>query len=100
MIPPAQNAKFQDLTLFGPRPRQAHQDDVKKWKMKKETILDFIKKGESEKVEFKSAFDQAAIETLAALANTKGGYVFVGVADSGKIIGVQLGNETIPQWLN
>ena len=68
--------------------------------MNEETILNFIKKGESETVEFKSAFDQAAIETLAAFANTKGGYVFVGVADSGKIVGVQLGNETIPQWLN
>jgi ATP-dependent DNA helicase RecG len=68
--------------------------------MNKETILDLIKKGESETVEFKSTLDQAAIETLAAFANTKGGYVFVGVADSGKIVGVQLGNETIPQWLN
>ena len=68
--------------------------------MNEETILNFIKKGESETVEFKSSLDQAAIETLAAFANTKGGYVFVGVADSGKIVGVQLGNETIPQWLN
>lgn len=68
--------------------------------MNEETILNFIKKGESETVEFKSTLDQAAIETLAAFANTKGGYVFVGVADSGKIVGVQLGNETIPQWLN
>jgi len=68
--------------------------------MNEETILDFIKKGESETVEFKSTLDQAAIETLAAFANTKGGYVFVGVTDSGKIVGVQLGNETIPQWLN
>ena len=68
--------------------------------MNEETILDFIEKGESETVEFKSTLDQAAIETIAAFANTKGGYVFVGVADSGKIVGVQLGNETIPQWLN
>ena len=68
--------------------------------MNEEIILNFIKKGESETIEFKSTLDQAAIETLAAFANTKGGYVFVGVADSGKIVGVQLGNETIPQWLN
>jgi ATP-dependent DNA helicase RecG len=68
--------------------------------MNEETILNFIKKGESETVEFKSTLDQAAIETIAAFANTKGGYVFIGVADSGKIVGVQLGNETIPQWLN
>jgi ATP-dependent DNA helicase RecG len=68
--------------------------------MNEETILNFIKKGESETVEFKATLDQAAIETLGAFANTKGGHVFVGVADSGKIVGVQLGNETIPQWLN
>jgi ATP-dependent DNA helicase RecG len=68
--------------------------------MNEETILNFIKKGESETVEFKSTLDQAAIETITAFANTKGGHVFVGVADSGKIVGVQLGNETIPQWLN
>jgi ATP-dependent DNA helicase RecG len=68
--------------------------------MNEETIMDFIKKGETEKVEFKSAFDQATIETIAAFANTKGGFVFVGVSDSGKIVGVDLGNETIPQWIN
>ena len=67
---------------------------------KKMTILDLITKGESETVEFKSAFDQAAIETLAAFANTKGGHVLVGIADSGKILGVQLGKETIQKWLN
>jgi len=67
--------------------------------MNKKTIPDLIAKGESETVEFKSAFDQATIETLAAFANTKGGHVLIGIADSAKIIGVQLRNETIPQWL-
>jgi len=43
--------------------------------MTEETILDFLEKGESETVEFKSTLDQAAIETIAAFANTKGGYV-------------------------
>ena len=64
------------------------------------TILDIINKGESETTEFKATFDQAAIETLAAFANTKGGHVLVGVADSGKILGIQLGKETVQQWLN
>jgi predicted HTH transcriptional regulator len=32
--------------------------------MNEETILNFIKKGESETVEFKSTLDQAAIETI------------------------------------
>ena len=64
------------------------------------TILDIINEGESETTEFKATFDQAAIETLAAFANTKGGHVLVGVADSGKILGIQLGKETVQQWLN
>ena len=38
--------------------------------------------------------------TLTAFANTKGGYVIIGVADSGKINGIQLGKETVQKWLN
>jgi ATP-dependent DNA helicase RecG len=66
----------------------------------KNFILNLLKKGESEKVEFKASFDQATIETLAAFANTKGGHVIIGVTDAGKINGVQLGKETIQQWIN
>jgi len=69
-------------------------------KMNKQFILNLIKKGESATIEFKTSFDQAAIETIAAFANTKGGHVIVGVTDAGKINGVQLGKETIQQWIN
>jgi ATP-dependent DNA helicase RecG len=68
--------------------------------MNEQLIIDLLNKGESETVEFKSSFDQATIETLTALANTKGGYVIIGVTDAGKINGIQLGKETIQQWLN
>jgi ATP-dependent DNA helicase RecG len=68
--------------------------------MNKQSILNLIKKGESETVEFKTSFDRAAIETITAFANTKGGYVIIGVSDSGKINGVQLGKETVQQWIN
>ena len=68
--------------------------------MNKQLILNFINKGESETVEFKASFDQAAIETIVAFANTKGGHVIIGVTDAGKITGVQLGKETIQQWIN
>lgn len=59
-----------------------------------------IPSGESETVEFKSGFDKDTIETLAAFANTKGGKVFVGITDNGKIAGVQLNKETIQTWIN
>jgi ATP-dependent DNA helicase RecG len=68
--------------------------------MNKQFLLDLLKKGESETVEFKTAFDQAAIETLAAFANTKGGSVVLGVTNAGKIHGVQISKETVQQWLN
>jgi len=68
--------------------------------MNKKLILNLINKGESEAVEFKASFDQAAIETIVAFANTKGGHVIIGVTDAGKINGVQLGKETIQQWIN
>jgi len=68
--------------------------------MDEKLVIDLINKGESETVELKSIFDQATIETLTAFANTKGGYVVIGVTDTGKIKGIQLGKETIPQWLN
>jgi len=55
---------------------------------------------ESEKTEFKTSFNKDVIETLVAFSNSKGGTVYVGVADSGEIKGVQLGKETIQNWIN
>ena len=55
---------------------------------------------ESETVEFKSTFNGTVIETLVAFANTKGGTVFVGVNDAGKIVGVTLSKESVQQWVN
>jgi predicted HTH transcriptional regulator len=40
-------------------------------------------KRESQTVEFKKSFNEDVIETLVAFANTKGGRVLIGVADSG-----------------
>ena len=55
------------------------------------TFRDLVKKGESDTVEFKTSFDKKAIETLVAFANTKGGTIVIGVQNSGKPGGVQLG---------
>ena len=59
-----------------------------------------IASGESETVEFKNSFDREVIETLAAFANTKGGKVFVGISDKGKITGAQLNKESVQAWIN
>lgn len=55
---------------------------------------------ESEQVEFKSSFNEDVIVSLVAFANTRGGSVYVGVADNGKITGVTLSTESVQQWLN
>lgn len=63
-------------------------------------MLSSIKNGESEQLEFKASFGREVIETLSAFANTKGGAVLIGVGDEGKITGVQVGHETVQQWVN
>jgi len=56
--------------------------------------------GESEVAEFKTSFQDKAIETLVAFANTRGGTVYIGVEDNGEVKGVKVGKETIQEWLN
>lgn len=50
-----------------------------------------IAAGEGPTIEFKSTIDSALkiAKTLSAFANTKGGTLLIGIADSGKIIGIQ-----------
>jgi len=58
--------------------------------MDQDRLREIIEKGESETVEFKENFDKEAIETVGAIANTKGGMILVGVSDKGKIIGAHI----------
>jgi ATP-dependent DNA helicase RecG len=55
---------------------------------------------ESDKVEFKPGLSNAVIVALVAFSNAKGGTVYIGVANNAKVIGVSLGQETLPQFLN
>ena len=57
-------------------------------------------KKESAIVEFKASFNEDVIETLVAFANTKGGTVYVGVSDKGKVQGITIGKESIQNWIN
>lgn len=65
-------------------------------------ITNLIKKGESEKIEFKSSFrfnihtkefekriEHEVIKTITAFLNTKGGDLLVGINDGGQIIGLE-----------
>ena len=63
--------------------------------------IDEIRKiGETQTTEFKSSFNIGVIESLAAFANTKGGHVYVGISDNGKVVGCDLSQESLPKWLN
>jgi ATP-dependent DNA helicase RecG len=68
--------------------------------MKEKELRFLINKGESETLEFKRSFDKSAVETVAALVNTRGGRILIGVEDDGRITGIDLGKETIQVWIN
>ncbi|MDR2149051.1 MAG: putative DNA binding domain-containing protein [Tannerella sp.] len=59
-----------------------------------------IPEKESETIEFKVSFNVETIETLVAFANAGGGSIHIGIADTRAIIGVSVGKETVPQWIN
>ena len=59
-----------------------------------------LPKNESITVEFKTSFNEEVIESLVAFSNTKGGTLYLGVSDSGKIHGLTIGKETIPNIIN
>ena len=59
-----------------------------------------IAQGENTTTEFKENFDQEAIETAAAFANTDGGTVLIGVSDRQEIRGITIGKETLRNWSN
>ena len=65
-----------------------------------EEVHNLIKAGEGSTVEFKQSFSKTVIETLVAFANAKGGTILIGVNNDGGISGVDLNDESIPQWIN
>jgi ATP-dependent DNA helicase RecG len=60
-------------------------------------IEKIVSTGESETVEFKKSIAQPARlgETLCALLNTSGGYLFVGVGSDGKLLGQHVTDNTL-----
>ena len=73
-----------------------------------EEILSIIKRGESERVEFKSSLrwdykqnitnkilEDVIMKTIAAFANAKGGILFIGVSDNMEILGLEPDFKTL-----
>ena len=57
-------------------------------------------KKESINIEFKRSFDRETIESVCAFANTHGGTVLIGVDDNGIPLDINIGKETLQQWIN
>jgi ATP-dependent DNA helicase RecG len=68
--------------------------------MNQQELLQVIAEGESETVEFKESFGKSTVNAAGAFANTKGGMIIVGVSDKGAIRGVNVGDETLNNWVN
>ncbi len=63
-------------------------------------LAELINSGESGTVELKKSFGKETIESIAAFANSDGGFVCIGVTNQGETIGVTVTEETIKDWLN
>ncbi|MCK5012750.1 MAG: putative DNA binding domain-containing protein [Candidatus Omnitrophica bacterium] len=61
--------------------------------MKTEELKLFIDEGEGLTVEFKEKYSSKIDRDIVAFANSKGGYIFLGVTDNGKIAGETLSNK-------
>ena len=68
----------------------------------KNKLIELIKKGENEKVEFKPSLSQIneIINSISAFSNKNGGKIVIGVSLKGKILGVQIGEDTIERLTN
>jgi ATP-dependent DNA helicase RecG len=67
-----------------------------------EKIENLIKSGESERLEFKSSLADIneIVEDISAFSNSKGGKILVGVSNSGKILGLEIGKDTVERLTN
>ena len=71
-------------------------------KMSKEDLLKLIGGTESLNIEWKPSLSQIneIIETISAFANTEGGKIIIGISKSGKLLGVEIGKDTIERLTN
>ena len=66
------------------------------------SIDEILKKGESDKIEFKSSLGEwrDILETICAFSNTKGGLIIIGVDDKGNVLGVDIGRKSLERLEN
>jgi len=65
-----------------------------------ERLREALRWGEGETVEFRRSFGAEILRTLCAFANTRGGELWVGVADDGTVVGASVGRGSLRDWPN
>ena len=70
--------------------------------MSKEALLKIVGEDESLNIEWKPSLSQIneIIETISGFSNTEGGKIIIGVSKSGKLLGVEIGKDTIEHLTN
>jgi len=70
--------------------------------MKEKYLTQIVGNSESLKAEWKPSLSQIneIIEAISAFSNTEGGKVFIGISKSGKLLGLQIGKDTIEKLTN
>ncbi|MDR2586487.1 MAG: putative DNA binding domain-containing protein [Prevotellaceae bacterium] len=63
-------------------------------------MMNNLPQAEGLTVEFKTDFREEAAETLVAFSNARGGTLYIGVSDKGKVLGMTFGQETVQKWIN
>ncbi len=66
----------------------------------KTNLSNLLQEGESTSVEFKTSFNDEAIEAVGAFANAHGGMVLIGINDSGNVVGFSVGKKTLEDIAN
>ena len=70
--------------------------------MLKEDMLKLIKQRETEGIELKSSLSkpEEIVEAVSGLSNTKGGKILIGVSNTGRILGIKIGEDTVERLTN
>lgn len=70
--------------------------------MDEKELMRFIEIGESETAELKPSLSQIneIVESVSAFANSSGGIILIGVSNSGKILGIDVGKDTVERLAN
>lgn len=56
--------------------------------------IDLNQLRESQNIEFKESFNTAALKTICAFANTKGGTLYIGVKNDSTIVGSDFSDQS------